>query len=116
MNTATANVAKSWLVQDPNAASQWINTLPPNAARDAAVTQIISTVGGSDPAAAYNWALSIGNETSRNTQVVKLATQWSNVSASAAAVAAQSALTNLPNLTAAQQTSLQKVVNKAAGP
>jgi len=116
LDTATANVAKSWLTQDPNAASQWIDTLPQGSARDGAVTQIIATVGKNDPAAAFNWAVSIGNETTRDAQVVKLATQWSKQNPAAAASAIQNALGNLSGLTADQQASLQKLAAKAPVP
>jgi len=116
LNTATADVAKSWLSQDPPAATQWIGTLPQGSARDSAVTQLISSIGNNDPAVAFNWATSLGNETTRNTQVVKLAGQWSSINPAAAAAAAQNALSNLPGLTPAQQTSLQKVVDKAPAP
>jgi hypothetical protein len=116
LNTATANVAKSWLTQDPNAASQWIDTLPQGSARDSAVTQLISSVSQNDPASAFNWAVTLGDPATRNTQVVKLATQWSNQNPAAAGVAAQNALNNLSGLTNAQQTNLQKIVTKASGP
>jgi hypothetical protein len=112
-NTATANVAKSWLAQDPQAASQWIDTLPSGPARDSAVTQIISTVGSNDPAAAFNWAVTIGDATVRNAQIAKLAAQWSNGNATAAAAAAQKALDSLTGLTPDQQAALQKVVDNA---
>jgi len=116
LNTATTDVAKSWLNKDPAAATQWIGTLPEGSARDSAVTQLIATISKNDPAAAFNWAASIGNGTTRNTQVVKLAGQWSSINPAAAAAAAQNALGNLSNLTPAQQTALQKVIDKAPAP
>ena len=116
LDSATAAVAKNWLIQDPGAASQWISTLPQGSARDSAVNQIISTVGKNDPASAFNWAATISNETTRNTQVVKLAGQWSGINATAAAAAAQNAMDNLTGLTTAQITALQKVAAKAPQP
>jgi hypothetical protein len=114
--TATNDVAKSWLNQDPASATQWINTLPQGNARDGAVTQIISVISKNDPAAAYTWAASITNQGNRNRQIVNLTTQWSAQNPAAAATAAQSALSNLTGLTVAQRTNLQKVVDKAAAP
>jgi hypothetical protein len=113
LNTVTATVARNWLNQDPQAATQWINTLPPGAPRDNAVEQIISTVGQSDPASVYNWALSIGDPSARNAQVVKLATKWSSQNPTAAAAAAQNALNNLTGVTQAQTLELQKIAAQA---
>jgi hypothetical protein len=113
LNTVTATVARNWLNQDPQAATQWINTLPPGAPRDNAVEQIVSTVGPSDPASAFAWALSIGSQSARNTQVVNLATQWSNQNPTAAAAAAQNALNNLTGVSDAQTIALQKVAAQA---
>ncbi|MGA2051720.1 MAG: hypothetical protein ABSH19_00270, partial [Opitutales bacterium] len=109
LNSVTATVAQNWLNQDPQAATQWINTLPPGAPRDNAVEQIISTVGQSDPASVYNWALSIGDPSTRNAQVVKLAAKWSSQNPTAAAAAAQNALNNLTGVTHAQTLVLQKI-------
>jgi hypothetical protein len=113
LNTVTATVARNWLNQDPQAATQWINTLPPGASRDNAVEQIISTVGQNDPASTLAWALSIGDPSARNAQVVQLATQWSGQNPAAAAAAAQNALNNLTGLTTVQTSALQKVAAQA---
>jgi hypothetical protein len=113
LNNATANVAKSWLQQDPNAASQWVDTLPQGSAKDAAINQIITSVGTNDPASAFTWATSISDPTARDAQVVNVATQWSKQNPTAAANAAQNALSNLSGLSDAQQTSLQKIAQKA---
>jgi len=113
-NSATKNVAQNWLRQDPDTASDWIGTLPSGTARDGAVTQLISTIKNNDPATAFNWALTLGDPNTRNSNTVNLATAWSAKDPAAAATAAQNALSNLTGLTTAQQTSLQKIVQKAS--
>jgi hypothetical protein len=116
LNTAIAVVAQQRARRDPAAAAEWIDTLTPGPARDSAVTQLVNVVGQNenDPAAAFPWAVSLGDETERNAQVVNMATQWSKQNPTAAAAAVQGAMNNLTNLTPEQQTALQNVLDKAA--
>jgi hypothetical protein len=72
-------------------------------------------VGRTDPASVFPWAVSLGDETERNAQVVAMATQWSKQNPAAAAAAVQGTMNSLTNLTSDQQTALQKVMDQAAG-
>ncbi len=53
------NVAREWLKKDSLAASQWIGTLQPGAARDAAAFSLVENTIHDDPAAAQTWAATI---------------------------------------------------------
>ena len=75
-DAATLQVVNNWLKQDPHAASEWINALPPSATRDMAVAAMIGVEGKNNLPTAFQWAASIGGETSRNSQMEKVVTQW----------------------------------------
>jgi hypothetical protein len=90
-----------------------MNTLPEGSTRDGAVIVLISSIGQSDPATAYSWAVTLSDPVARNTYVVNLTMQWSPKNPAAAAAAAQSALGSLTDLSPAQQAILQQIVNNA---
>jgi hypothetical protein len=54
----------------------WLGTLAAGPSRDAAVTAYTRRVASTDPAAAAQWAETIGNENMRNTQVESIAAVW----------------------------------------
>ncbi len=88
---ATAQLTQTWLRQNPQAAEQWVNTLPAGVSRDQAVAQIISIEGANDLPTAYTWAATIGNDNTRFSQIRQVMQQWAQKDPNAAAAAAQNA-------------------------
>lgn len=54
-----------WIQQDSYAASVWIEQMPRGNARDKAVMNVVELVGGSDPAAAFAWSVTLDNPDNR---------------------------------------------------
>ncbi len=88
-DAATLQVVNNWLKQDPHAASEWIDALPPSDARDQAVVAMIGVEGKNDLPTAFQWAASIGSETSRNSQMEKVVTQWAKTDPAGAVTSVQ---------------------------
>jgi hypothetical protein len=74
---ATTKLAQTWAQNDPQAATTWVNGLPPGAQRDAATAQLVSAQMSADPVAALALANSITDPQAQAAQVqaVQLASQ-----------------------------------------
>nr|MBA3386654.1 hypothetical protein [Chthoniobacterales bacterium] len=68
------------------AAGAWLATLPSGGSRDAAVTAYTQRVAATDPQAAAQWAETIGNESTRNSQMESIAAAWLKTDANRASV------------------------------
>ena len=69
----------AWAKNDAVAAANWLGQLPAGPSRDAAITAFTSRIGGADPAAAVQWAATIGDEALRGVQTEAVALDWLQV-------------------------------------
>lgn len=65
-----------WSRNDVTAAGEYLKTMPPSSARDAAIEEYAENVSRSEPAAAVGWAESIGDEQSRVETLTQVAGSW----------------------------------------
>ncbi|MGB0744840.1 MAG: hypothetical protein ACPGSB_09980, partial [Opitutales bacterium] len=63
---AVDRVSHEWLQHNTEEASVWISELDAGPARDDAVRNLVNKVYRSDPAAAFAWATTMGNENERS--------------------------------------------------
>jgi hypothetical protein len=108
---AANSIAQSWLVQNPQAAEQWVNTLQAGPARDAAVSQIINVEGPNDLPTAFNWAATVSNDGTRAALINRVVVQWARTDPAAAAQAVQNA-----NVTDQQRANLLNTIQRLAPP
>jgi hypothetical protein len=101
-------VASVWVFQDPQAASAWMNTLPPGQQRDMAVVQLIASQVAKDPAATLQWANTIATDTARADQVQQVVMTWAKTDPAAALDALKSA-----NITDEQRANIAQLVSLA---
>jgi hypothetical protein len=80
------SVGESWGRADAPAASEWLNTLPPGAERDAAIGEFVRGTFATDPAAALTWSASIADDGKRARRFAELYPKWLKSDAAAAAV------------------------------
>ncbi len=69
-------IVRSWVRQDPYAASEWLARQPLGAGRDAAAELLISTVVEDDPESAFDWALTIESEEARIRHASEAVKYW----------------------------------------
>jgi len=108
---AIASIARNWLAQDAQAASQWINTLPTGPARDSAVKILVATQATNDPATALNWAITESSPSSRLQDINDVLVSWARSDLPAAIAAMQAA----PLTDQQHNNFLQKLQNAASG-
>jgi len=102
---ATNVVLSNWIKQDPQGASQVIDTMPASSARDSAITQLINVEGKNDLPTAFAWAATISNGNVQNNAYNTVLQEWAKRDPSAASAAVQSA-----NVSDAQRASMQRVI------
>ena len=106
---ATNEVAQNWIAQDQQAASQWVDTLPPSPARDSAAMQLVTVSLSQSPSTAFQWAASIGSDPIRSSQINRVVNTWALTDPTAAAAAVQNA-----NLTDEQKTAILNKIQRVA--
>ncbi|HVU37307.1 MAG TPA: hypothetical protein VHC95_03165 [Opitutales bacterium] len=114
-STLATQAVNTWGGYDAQAALAWAQNLPPGSAQNSALIAAITTLANSDPQTAWNEAQRLSGS-NQNTAMVNVINAWANQQPAQAAAAAQNALGNLTNLTAAQQTTLKKIADKAPAP
>ena len=70
------SLIRNWAFSEPVKAAQWIQSLPPDPARDAAVIAYVSVIDGNDAAAATKWAYSIQDPAQRLQHTVGVFERW----------------------------------------
>jgi hypothetical protein len=95
----------NWIKQDPQAASEWINSLPPSSTRDGAITQLISVEGKNDLPTAFAWAGTITSPYAQSNAYSAVLQEWAKRDPAAATAAVQSA-----NVSDAQRANMQSVI------
>ena len=103
----TTNIEKlinAWTRADFNSAATWLGDLEPSPARDTAVTVFAPLVAKEDPAAAFEWGVTIGGADARRRALEKVMREWLNAAPgdAEAAVAAS-------NLTEREKVQLLKI-------
>ncbi|HTB63176.1 MAG TPA: hypothetical protein VK737_06270 [Opitutales bacterium] len=83
-NNTTGSIMGSWVMQDPQAASQWANTLPAGNTRDSAVVALVSAVVENDPKSAVAWADTMADPTIRGTLIQNIVSEWAKTDAAGA--------------------------------
>lgn len=73
---AYRNLIRNWAVDQPQAAGEWIHTVPPGKARDTAIKAYVSVLDGMDPALATHWANSLTEPTERFGTTFKAFHRW----------------------------------------
>jgi hypothetical protein len=86
-------------------------TLSPSPERDAAVATLVSAQAQSDPATAFQWASTIGNDESRNEQLLSVVVQWTKSNPDAASAAVQNS-----SLPADQRATLIQAIQSSIPP
>ena len=69
-------LARDWSDRDPQAASVWLASLEPSAARDFAALGLVEAVAPFDPAAAFEWASAIDSGDSRREALDQTFRAW----------------------------------------
>ncbi|MGI9242193.1 MAG: hypothetical protein ACR2RV_15450 [Verrucomicrobiales bacterium] len=69
-------LARIWSDRDPQAASAWLASLEPSAARDFAALGLVEAVAPFDPAGAFEWASAIDSAESRRAALEKTFRAW----------------------------------------
>jgi len=99
---ATESIARTLAREDEMAVSQWIDALPHGAVRDAAAHGLCGPLAQTDPEAAWQWALSIGDDAVRVPALGTVYHQWAKKQQAEAGAALSSAPLN-----AAQRQTIQ---------
>ncbi|WP_309398218.1 hypothetical protein [Cerasicoccus maritimus] len=82
------SVSDAWLDHDPYEASIWIADLPKGEARDRAYENLANDIRKSDPAAAFDWATGIGDDSMREKSVRQVLREWKDPELARATLAA----------------------------
>ncbi len=107
---AINTISRTWISQDPAAASTWISTLPSSPARDTAVLNLLRGAPGSyDMSTGMAWAASVSAAGAQNLAYNTVIQQTARTDPDAALAAVASA-----NLTADQRAQLNQVIQNAA--
>jgi hypothetical protein len=106
----TAVVTARWLAADPQAASQWVTTLPTGNTRDSAILSIVSVAGDSDPSTAFNWLRTMSNVGTRGTTTNAFIAQWASKDPDAATAAVMQAY---PNNNNGRQAALLSIIQQS---
>lgn len=69
-------IAIEWTKKDPQAASEWINPLPPGKEKDGAIQGMVQELGSKEPDSSTIWASSISDENVRFNLVTQNASRW----------------------------------------
>ena len=69
-------MAGTWAESDPEAAGNWLKTLPAGASREAAVSSYVERLAYASPELAAPWAETIADETARNNSLENIAQNW----------------------------------------
>jgi hypothetical protein len=109
--SATREFVSDWTKADPQAASQWINSLPQGTQRDNAVQLLVLEQAPANPAAAFNWALSMTTVSLQRTSLGTAIRNWAKVDQQAATSAVQSA-----NLSDDTKATLLNTIDTAVNP
>jgi hypothetical protein len=80
-NNTTGSIMASWVLQDPQAASQWANSLPVGNTRDSAVEALVSAVVENDPKSAVAWADTMTDPTTRGNLILNIVSEWAKTDA-----------------------------------
>jgi hypothetical protein len=70
------NLVPAWTKLDPQAVTQWMNTLSESQGRTIAIVQFVETAGGKDPATSMQWVNSITDDTTRINNVKRVLGKW----------------------------------------
>lgn len=73
---AYRTLVRHWAFDQPEAAGEWINSVPPGEARDSAVKAYVSVIDGMDPALATHWANTIQEPTERFGTTLNAFQRW----------------------------------------
>lgn len=73
---AYRNLIRNWASDQPQAAGEWIHTVPPGKARDTAIKAYVSVIDGMDPALATHWANRIQEPTERFGTTLNAFQRW----------------------------------------
>lgn len=77
-------VAGAWLLRDPNAASEWINTIASGEPRDKALSELVGQLAGAGPELAIEWSAKISDEKKRHKAYEKTLWRWLRADSAAA--------------------------------
>jgi len=106
---ATHVLAKTWLAQDPQAATAWMQTLPPDGdgIRNAAIGELITAQVNKDPATTLQWANLITTDETRTNAIQRVVTTWAKTDPTAALNALQSA-----KITDEKRAAIAQIINQ----
>ena len=76
--TAVGNIVNNWVLNDANAASNWVKALPRGEARDRAMANMATNFAfnKNEPTAGIAWALTIDNPEARMSEVERIVINW----------------------------------------
>lgn len=78
-------VTDSWVLSDYKRAAAWVSSLPAGDPRDTAAGRFATTVAGTDPRAAGEWAMTVANKALRSQVVADVYCRWRRVDPRSAA-------------------------------
>lgn len=74
---ASKGLLDKWAVDDPEAASKWVASLPPGSElRDSAAAALVGQIHEQDPASALTWSLSLKNSDLRQQALKSVFIEW----------------------------------------
>lgn len=77
-------VAGAWLLRDPYAASEWINTIENGEPKDKALSELVGQLAGAGPELAIEWSAKISDEQKRHKAYEKTLWRWLRADSAAA--------------------------------
>ncbi len=69
-------LSTNWTKKDPEAASEWVDSLEPGKEKDSAITGMVRELGSKEPDSSTIWASTISDPVTRVTQVTAQARNW----------------------------------------
>lgn len=94
---ALGNIFSTWMNQNPEAASAWLDKQPAGAAKDRGIEHLVNDQSRNDPETAALWALQISMEDKQRNSLTSVIYQWGEKSPEAARDWVQSQ--NIPDKT-----------------
>ncbi len=110
-DNVSAVIAERWLKQDPEAASKWVDTLPPGNARDSAVMAVVETASQNDLPTAFNWTTTMSDPAKRGSLITGIVRQWARTDPEAAT---QAVLKQYPNNNNGRQATLLGLIKQVS--
>jgi len=103
-SNAISQLALGWYVEDSDGVADWIDGMPDGKNRDESIRAISSDLSRKDPATAFAWAASIGNDGNRIMELSRIVRSWKSNDAEKA-----QKMVEKSDLSAEEQTRLMEI-------